>query len=120
MANELLVILRILVSNQQLKIIIGVLTKPDMLSAGSTKALDLWLNVIEGRRHPLTHGYYCTRQPDDQDRSEKISATAAREAEKRFFSNTTPWSKSSRKERFGTENLISSLSHLLVSIIDAT
>ncbi|KAF8921041.1 P-loop containing nucleoside triphosphate hydrolase protein [Mucidula mucida] len=99
---------------------IGVLTKPDMLSAGSTKALDLWLNVIEGRRHPLTHGYYCTRQPDDQDRSEKISATAAREAEKRFFSNTTPWSKSSRKERFGTENLISSLSHLLVSIIDAT
>ncbi|KAF9053960.1 hypothetical protein BDZ89DRAFT_1056513 [Hymenopellis radicata] len=99
---------------------IGVLTKPDMLSAGSTKALDLWLNVIEGRRHPLTHGYYCTRQPDDRDRSNKISTTDAREAEKRFFSTTAPWSKSSRKERFGTENLISSLSHLLVSIIDAT
>lgn len=45
------------------------MTKPDMLNTGSTKALSQWLDVIEGRRHPLVHGYYCTRQMNDAERS---------------------------------------------------
>ncbi|KAF5339054.1 hypothetical protein D9758_014124 [Tetrapyrgos nigripes] len=98
---------------------IGVLTKPDMLGVGSTKALSLWLDVIEGRsRHQLTHGYYCTRQPDDAERSNPATAAKARETEIAFFRNTLPWSKSSHTDRFGTDNLTNNLSRLLVRIID--
>ncbi|KAK0210987.1 P-loop containing nucleoside triphosphate hydrolase protein [Desarmillaria ectypa] len=99
---------------------IGVLTKPDMLTAGSTKALDLWLDVIEGRRHPLTHGYYCTRQPDDKDREESITPEQARAKEKLFFETTLPWSKCTQKKRFGTDNLIDTLSRLLIRVINET
>ncbi|KZT22881.1 hypothetical protein NEOLEDRAFT_1180623 [Neolentinus lepideus HHB14362 ss-1] len=85
---------------------IGVLTKPDMLTSGATKARDLWLDVIEGRRHSLLHGYYCTRQPDDVERANDISAASARQAETEFFANTAPWSRSTQKNRFGTINLL--------------
>lgn len=93
------------------------MTKPDMLTAGSTKALDLWLDVIEGRRHSLTHGYYCTRQPNDAERNDDITFAKAREAEADYFSKTLPWSASVQKQHFGTNNLISTLSTLLVQII---
>ncbi|KAJ7629835.1 P-loop containing nucleoside triphosphate hydrolase protein [Mycena rosella] len=96
---------------------IGVLTKPDMLSSGS-KVRDLWLDVIEGRKHQLLHGYYCTRQPDDDERSRNITPAQARRAEGHFFATTTPWSTSTYKERFGTDNLVSTLSTLLVQIIN--
>ncbi|PBK78407.1 hypothetical protein ARMSODRAFT_947314 [Armillaria solidipes] len=99
---------------------IGVLTKPDMLTVGSTKALDLWLDVIEGRRHPLTHGYYCTRQPDDKDREESITPEQARAKEKLFFETTPPWSNCTQQKRFGTNNLIDTLSRLLIQVINET
>ncbi|KAJ6557932.1 P-loop containing nucleoside triphosphate hydrolase protein [Mycena capillaripes] len=96
---------------------IGVLTKPDMLTVGS-KMRDLWLDVIEGRKHVLLHGYYCTRQPDDDERAKNITPAQARRAETNFFGTTAPWSTSSHKDRFGTENLVSTLSTLLVQIIN--
>ncbi|KAJ6582935.1 P-loop containing nucleoside triphosphate hydrolase protein [Mycena vulgaris] len=96
---------------------IGVLTKPDMLSAGS-KVRDLWLDVIEGRKHVLHHGYYCTRQPDDDERNNNITPAQARRAEGGFFAKTAPWSTSTHKDRFGTDNLVSTLSTLLVQIIN--
>lgn len=96
------------------------MTKPDMLTVGSTKALDLWLDVIEGRRHPLTHGYYCTRQPDDKDREESITPEQARAKEKLFFETTPPWSKCTQQKRFGTNNLIDTLSRLLIQVINET
>ncbi|KAG6862119.1 hypothetical protein C0995_005931 [Termitomyces sp. Mi166 len=99
---------------------IGVMTKPDMLTSGSTKARELWLDIIEGRRHPLVHGYYCTRQPDDAERANNITSEGARAAESKFFSTTAPWSTSKHKDRFGTIHLISSLSKLLVGIINDT
>ena len=98
-------------------LISGVLTKPDMLTAGATKARDLWLEVLEGRRHPLYHGYYCTRQPDDDERSKGISAAEARTAEAAFFQATAPWASSTQRERFGTLNLVKSISKLLTQII---
>ncbi|KAE9397400.1 P-loop containing nucleoside triphosphate hydrolase protein, partial [Gymnopus androsaceus JB14] len=97
---------------------IGVLTKPDMLGTGSTKAASLWLDVLEDRRHPLMHGYYCTRQPNDDERCAGIDADEARATEEKFFKTTTPWSKSTSPLRFGIKNLISSLSRLLVQIIN--
>ncbi|KAG5640591.1 hypothetical protein DXG03_007994 [Asterophora parasitica] len=99
---------------------IGVMTKPDMLTAGSTKARDIWLDIIEGRRHPLVHGYYCTRQPDDAQRAAEITPSEPREAEANFFSSTHPWSTSAHKERFGTVHLVATLSRLLVGIINDT
>ncbi|KIY65284.1 hypothetical protein CYLTODRAFT_357063 [Cylindrobasidium torrendii FP15055 ss-10] len=99
---------------------IGVLTKPDLLSAGSIKTLSLWAEVIEGRRYPLSLGYYCTKQPDDLDRSEHKTASEILQAEERFFQSTAPWRHSARPERFGTGNLIAALSKLLVRIIDET
>ncbi|KAF5376650.1 hypothetical protein D9615_007811 [Tricholomella constricta] len=96
------------------------MTKPDMLTAGATKARDIWLDIIEGRRHPLVHGYYCTRQPDDAQRASNITVNEARAAEAGFFASTHPWSVSPRKDRFGTIHLVSSLSKLLVGIINET
>ncbi|KAH7928503.1 hypothetical protein BV22DRAFT_199383 [Leucogyrophana mollusca] len=97
---------------------IGVLTKPDMLGSGSTKARELWMDVIEGRRHILTHGYYCTRQPDDADRTEGISTAQARIQESTFFRTTPPWSGSTQTHRFGTSNLVNALSAQLVQMIN--
>ncbi|KAJ7934585.1 P-loop containing nucleoside triphosphate hydrolase protein [Mycena leptocephala] len=96
---------------------IVVLTKPDLLSVGSKKR-DLWLDVIEGRNHILMHGYFCTRQPDDGERAKNITPEQARRAETTFFAETAPWSTTDHKERFGTENLVSSLSTILVQIIN--
>ncbi|KAI9058588.1 hypothetical protein FKP32DRAFT_1761416 [Trametes sanguinea] len=95
---------------------IGVLTKPDTLASGS-KARDTWLEVLEGRRHPLLHGYYCTRQPDDDERAQGISGASAREIEAKFFKKTKPWSRCKNRERLGTENLVQSISKLLTQII---
>ncbi|KAJ7766565.1 P-loop containing nucleoside triphosphate hydrolase protein [Mycena maculata] len=96
---------------------IGVLTKPDLISAGSTKSRALWLDVIEGRRHKLHHGYYCTRQPDDEERAKGITVSEARKVEAEFFAGSVGWSTSTEQERFGTDKLISTLSILLVQII---
>lgn len=94
------------------------MTKPDMLPSGAIQALNLWLDVIEGRRHPLTHGYYCTRQPDDSQRAAMITSSQARLAETEFFKKTMPWAGSVNRERFGTDNLIATLSGLLIQIIN--
>ncbi|KAJ8092575.1 hypothetical protein PM082_006900 [Marasmius tenuissimus] len=97
---------------------IGVLTKPDMLGAGSLKALELWNDVIEGRRHPLQHGYYVTRQLNDAERTKNVTPAEARRLEESFFMNTQPWSKSRCAGRFGTKSLSNALSMLLMNIIN--
>ena len=94
------------------------MTKPDTIPPGASKSRDLWLKVIEGQRHVTKLGYYCTRQPDDDERARNITSAQARIAEKEFFAKTAPWSTSSSKDRFGTDNLIASMSKLLAMIID--
>ncbi|KAJ7841825.1 P-loop containing nucleoside triphosphate hydrolase protein, partial [Mycena olivaceomarginata] len=95
---------------------IGVLTKSDLLSRGSASR-QLWLDVVEGRRHQLHHGYFCTRQPDDEERAQDIPLFDARQKEASFFSQTTPWSTSTRKQQFDVENLLATLSSCLVVMI---
>jgi hypothetical protein len=77
----------------------------------------LWLDVIEGRRHKLHHGYYCTRQPDEAERIKGITVLEARKTERDFFARAPGWSTSTEKDRFGTDKLISTLSSLLIEII---
>ncbi|THH32770.1 hypothetical protein EUX98_g1377 [Antrodiella citrinella] len=99
---------------------IGVMTKPDTLTTGATKARGIWLDVIEGRLFSLQHGYYCTRQPDDDERTRGITSEQARTAEMDFFKKTAPWSTSKMQHQFGTRNLIANLSRLLSNIIGET
>ncbi|KAJ3710473.1 P-loop containing nucleoside triphosphate hydrolase protein [Lentinula raphanica] len=96
---------------------IGVLTKPDMLQSGSSKMLQNWLDVLEGRRHPLQLGYFCTRQPDDDERMDGALPIQAREKEEDFFKNTLPWCNSESSARFGTKRLVDTLSRLLTGFI---
>ncbi|KAH9928963.1 P-loop containing nucleoside triphosphate hydrolase protein [Fomitopsis serialis] len=100
---------------------IGVMTKPDTLGAGSIKAKQLWLDILEGRAqsHRLRHGYYCTRQPDDAERSAGITFAEAREAEVQFFADMAPWNTSVEQKRFGTNNLVRYLSGMLTDIINS-
>ncbi|GJE97016.1 P-loop containing nucleoside triphosphate hydrolase protein [Phanerochaete sordida] len=99
---------------------IGVLTKPDTLTSGATRSKELWLDVIEGRnpKFPLRLGYYCTRQPDEDERRAGITSAEARQAESEFFARTSPWSATSQPLHFGTRNLVAHLSKLLTRIID--
>ncbi|KAF4571329.1 ASTRA complex subunit [Pleurotus pulmonarius] len=98
---------------------IGVLTKPDMLTEGSIQTKNRWLEILEGRsRHKLVHGYYCTRQLDDSQRAALIAPTEARKLEKEFFKKTSPWNQSASQDRFGTDQLISTVSNLLIGIIN--
>ena len=78
-----------------------------------------WLQVLEGERHPLKHGYYVTKQPGPDDLSKKLSFEEARERERAFFALTDPWkSASSRiKSRTGIQNLTKELSKLLSRLI---
>lgn len=97
---------------------IGVLTKPDTLTVGAVKSKENWLAVLEGHRFKTTHGYFCTRQPDDGERARGITAAQARAAEHTFFNSTAPWSTSQQRHRFGTEVLVDNLSRLLSKVID--
>ncbi|KAI0059294.1 hypothetical protein BV25DRAFT_1809144, partial [Artomyces pyxidatus] len=91
-------------------------TKPDVIAQGS-RSRQLWLEAIEGRRRPLLHGYFCTRQPDDDERDRRITAAEARQAEATYFESTEPWSTLSHQHRFGIKNLSATLSPLLENII---
>ena len=93
------------------------MTKPDTLTAGSTKARQMWLDVLEGGSHPLLHAHYCTRQPDDDERIHGVSGAAARQLEASFFSTTSPWANADCQDRLGTTNLVKNISKLLTRII---
>ncbi|KAF8340724.1 P-loop containing nucleoside triphosphate hydrolase protein [Cantharellus anzutake] len=95
---------------------IGVLTKPDTLQDGEEKG---WVDVLEGRKHPLKLGYYITKQPAPKDLLEKITHAEARAKERDFFRDHPTWSRLP-KSRMGTEMLGVSLSKLLSQLIDRT
>ncbi|KAI0759258.1 P-loop containing nucleoside triphosphate hydrolase protein [Trametes elegans] len=96
---------------------IGVLTKPDALPVGALGAQRGWLDVLERRAHQTEHGYFCTRQPDDAERKQKITPAQARAAEDAFFATQMPWAASSHRDRFGTHNLTQCISELLTGRI---
>ncbi|KAG6914012.1 hypothetical protein DXG01_002930, partial [Tephrocybe rancida] len=89
---------------------IGVLTKPDGLSDGATGHLQSWKDVIEGKLHPLKHGYYCVRLPNDAERNRSKSRSDFQKFAARFFDTTTPWSTIADRNRFGIPNFVASIS----------
>ncbi|KAJ7595066.1 P-loop containing nucleoside triphosphate hydrolase protein [Mycena floridula] len=100
---------------------IGVLTKPDTLTAGATGARQKWKDIILDKepKHRLAHGYYCVRLPDDAERSRGVSKAESQRLADDFFSNTTPWSQITDRRRFGIPGFVSDISKLLVARIEA-
>ncbi|TFK69295.1 hypothetical protein BDN72DRAFT_796685 [Pluteus cervinus] len=106
---------------------IGVLTKPDMLTSGSLDAHDFWVKVLSGAGpYPLERGYFCSKQPDDQQRRSGITPAVARKAEQDFFAKVESWSKIAdtqiavgvrMRDRYGLPRLVASLSDSLIEII---
>jgi GTPase SAR1 family protein len=96
---------------------IGILTKPDMLSEGSVNARQSWLDVIEGRKHKLNHGYYCVRLPDDAQRAQRLSRSAFQRIAADYFDTTAPWSGVADRGRFGIPAFVTDISVLLVNHI---
>jgi hypothetical protein len=95
-----------------------VLTKPDTLQEGEEKG---WLDIVEGRKHPLAHGYFITKQPAPKDVEDKVSHRDARKTERDFFDNHPVWSKCAGiRNRMGTSHLGTTLSKLLSQLIDRT
>lgn len=96
----------------------GVLTKPDTLSAGAISARQRWKQVLEGRLHPLQHGYYCVRLPDDDERSRNISRATSLHLATEFFESTAPWNEVDNRHRLGIPGFVSDISKLLISLIE--
>ncbi|KAJ3500913.1 hypothetical protein NLJ89_g9579 [Agrocybe chaxingu] len=98
---------------------IGVLTKPDTLGPGARGSLEKWKAVLEGTEHATTHGYYCVRLPDDEERARGISKAEAQRTADDFFNTTPPWCDIQDRGRFGIPNFVKNVSALLVQLIEA-
>lgn len=105
------------ISNIPTYIPLGVLTKPDLADVGDHSTRDLWYSVLTGRMERLKYGYYCTRQPTERERESQVTKDQARAQEMEFFKDTRPYSTSSDQSRFGTANLVSTVSDLLIKLI---
>ncbi|PWW77924.1 P-loop containing nucleoside triphosphate hydrolase protein [Tuber magnatum] len=95
---------------------IGALTKPDTVGPGE---YGQWINILRGHSHRLKHGYFVTKQPNQEQLVQGITHAQAREQEAEFFANTEPWKTelTDLKERFGTMALQSYLSKELGELI---
>ncbi|OSC98818.1 hypothetical protein PYCCODRAFT_1417176 [Trametes coccinea BRFM310] len=91
---------------------IGVLTKPDRIPAGEE---DSWLRYIRNQDEPLTHGWFCVKQPDSRAIAAGITWSEARQAERDFFRDVSPWSRLDleHQNRLGTQKLVERLSDVL-------
>ncbi|KAG6877110.1 hypothetical protein C0993_010223 [Termitomyces sp. T159_Od127] len=97
---------------------IGILTKPDTLSAGATGHLQNWKDTLEGKQYPLKHGYYCVRLPTDAERNRNRSRIDSQRFEERFFETTSPWNTIADRARFGVPSFVANISGLLVQLIE--
>ncbi|KAA8909675.1 P-loop containing nucleoside triphosphate hydrolase protein [Sphaerosporella brunnea] len=83
---------------------IGALTKPDTVELGEH---DQWVSILRGHSHRLRHGYFVTKQPNQDALNKGVDSVQARRLEAEFFRNTEPWSTELKDlhHRFGTRNL---------------
>ncbi|OBZ73062.1 Interferon-induced GTP-binding protein Mx2 [Grifola frondosa] len=96
---------------------IGVITKPDSLTAGASSARQKWQEILEGRDHQLRHGYYSVRLPDDDERKKNLSRVETERLATNFFSTTEPFKNMVTLNRLGIPHLIRYVSKLLMMVI---
>ncbi|KAI0641574.1 P-loop containing nucleoside triphosphate hydrolase protein [Trametes meyenii] len=101
---------------------IGVVTKPDGLTAGDSGTRDSWLAVFENRvpKHLLQKGYYCVRLPNDQERTKGLSRRDNEQLAQQFFKENMPWKSLRHTNRLGIPSLVRDISSLLVEVIQET
>ncbi|KAJ8090250.1 hypothetical protein PM082_018846 [Marasmius tenuissimus] len=92
------------------------LTKPDSVGLGDTGAQRRWKKILDGEDSKLKHGYYCVRLPNDEDRKMDSQAFLTKVED---CYNAPPWSDVASRNVFGVQNLVSSLSKLLVDLIES-
>lgn len=97
----------------------GVLTKPDAIGPGAVSAQAEWAKVLNGTAHPLKHGYYCVRLPDDQQRAAGLSPQALEALASQFFNSTSPWRDIADRSRLGIPGFVSRISRLLIDIVES-
>ncbi|KAI5852607.1 P-loop containing nucleoside triphosphate hydrolase protein [Morchella snyderi] len=95
---------------------IGALTKPDTVGPGE---YDQWVNILRGNSHRLKHGYFVTKQPNQEQLNQSIDHAQARAQEAEFFTKSEPWATDLQdlKHRFGTQALQSYLAKELGELI---
>ncbi|PLB55520.1 Dynamin family protein [Aspergillus steynii IBT 23096] len=91
---------------------LGVLTKPDRVQ--SCESYNQWIEILEGDKFTLGHGYFVVQNNPDPS----VGHAQAREEEAAFFASS-PWSTelAAYRDRFGTRNLQTRLSMLLLEQI---
>ncbi|KAI9046274.1 putative dynamin GTPase [Aspergillus affinis] len=91
---------------------LGVLTKPDRVQ--TCESYNQWIEILEGDKFSLGHGYFVVQNNPDPS----VPHAQAREEEAAFFSSS-PWSTelAPYRDRFGTRNLQTALSSLLLKQI---
>ncbi|KGO69186.1 Dynamin [Penicillium italicum] len=87
---------------------LGVLTKPDLRPPD--EAFDQWLEILDGSKFKLGHGYYVIRNNNDP----LVSHAQAREEEEMFFGSSLWRDLAAFEDRFGTRQLQTALSDLLM------
>lgn len=94
------------------------MTKPDAITKGARGGREKWKAVLEGREHKTTHGYFCVRLPDEDERARHITTHEAQRLASAFFSSTEPWSLMKDRSRFGVPNFVAAISELLITLIE--
>ena len=94
---------------------VGVLTKPDRYQHG--ESLEQWVQVLTGKKFRLGFGYFVVKNNPDP----RVDNSTARAEENMFFMSEEPWATTlnAYKDRFGTVNLQTHLSHRLTAQIKA-
>ncbi|KAI9465220.1 P-loop containing nucleoside triphosphate hydrolase protein [Lactarius psammicola] len=95
---------------------IGVLTKPDRISAGDEA---IWISKIQSGGEDGGIEYFSVKNPDSQDIRNGITYEQAREKEAEFFSTKAPWSSLEwlYQRRLGTDKLARRLGQVLYNLI---
>lgn len=98
---------------------VGCLTKPDRWPLGSKT--QLIKNVLQGDAFAVGHGYFVTKQPNQLELDNNITAEDARSSEDEFFAQD-PWGTDlfNFQSRFGTFKLRDTLSVKLTKQILVT
>ena len=92
-------------------------TKPDTVLVGATGARKKWMDIFEGRKHRLSHGYYAVRLPLDEERSRGVSRKELATIADRYFTTNTPWKDLRALRRLGVDALVRDISRLLLQEI---
>lgn len=77
------------------------------------------MDILRGHSHRLRHGYFVTKQPNQDALNKGVDSVTARQQEAEFFRSTAPWNRelTDLKGRFGTPKLTQYLSKELGKLI---